>query len=272
MGDRLGRFGLATEGGALTPGTAEQFVLEQLMRSFALQQARAGAPSAPTSGFDSFLQARQGGAGRNPFVPQQSTANIVRQQTDALNAALQSRGLTGGFTTNPIAPIPLEQRRGVSGGAGAELFNQGFFGQTFGTGERVGSSQDIASLFPDEEQGLAAIRELFGQNPNLGQQVFRSGQNIADQLQKIRDQKISGGNVLGPLKVLTAGIGFPGAAQNIIGRSLPSLSSFGGKLPLGFENIAQIGNAVFNPPGARSSTSFSPDQFAGIESFLAGRR
>ncbi len=272
MGDRLGRFGLAAGADPLTPANAQDFVLEQLLRSFALQEARG---AAPTLAAPSRFPFQQRGPTGNPFLPRQSRTNIVREQTAALNAALQSRGIVGGFTVNPLNPISLEQRRSAGGGAGAELFNQGFFGQTFGSGKRIGSSQDIASLFGSERQGIDAISQLFGQNPQLRQQIFRGGQNIADQLQKIRDQKISGGPIGGPLKVLTAGIGFPGAAQNIFGRALPSFGGFGGasKFPLGLQNIASIGNAVFNPPGARTSTSFSPTNLsAGFGQFLASRR
>ncbi len=213
MGDRLGRFGFGLDDGkTLTPALMQEFLRQQILSSFATAEGLGAVPGAPKSS--------------NPFTALTSgnSFDLFKQQGSAVNAALQSRGLStrpfegaGGFGgLQPVAPRQVNFTEGA--------FPKEFFTDLFGGNAPNPNSFNIAGLGFTEAQALAALDARFQSDPNLGLQAFRAVQNQADALQKIRDSKVSGGPIGGPLKVASFGLSALGLSPtSLLGGSLPQL-------------------------------------------------
>ena len=134
----------------------------------------------------------------------------MEQQAGAVNAAIKSRGLaTRSFKVGgAFSGLQTQAPRSVGFTEGA--FSKDFYTNIFGGNAPNPNSNTISGLGFSEKDALASLKSAFSNNPDLALQTFRATQNQADALQKVRDSKISGGNIGGPLAVLTAGLGFTG--------------------------------------------------------------
>jgi len=196
MGNRLARFGFGLDAGeTLTPALMEQYLREQILSSYATAEGLSDYPTSTST---------------NPFAITDNS--YLKQQASAVNAARASRGLSprpfaGGGGFGGLQAVAPRQT-----GFGETAYGKDFWGTIFGGNAPNPNSFDIAGLGYSEADALTSLETAFANDPNLSMATFRSAQNQADALQKIRDSKISGGPIFGPLRVLTAGLGFPGSA------------------------------------------------------------
>lgn len=233
MGNRLERFGFTLHTGeTLTAENARTFVKNQIAASFAFKAGRASSPTLSKSGVvfnrtitaknpdgTAFVPARPGIGLHGVGAPTKNevTAAVQTLQLQAINSEYSKRGLSASLSLSPFNNPYGDGDVTLRVPSGAETFNQHFFGAVFGTGPRIGGTADIAGLFESEEAANGAVDYLFDSNPDAGLNVFKASQDIADQLQTVRDHKISGGNILGPLKVLSFGLDVSGLGSKLSG-------------------------------------------------------
>ena len=186
MANRLLSFGFGVKGAdptkpdTVTAANIKQFMRDQVSQTFQFQ-------SQPVN--------RTGIAGLNPFG----------QRSDGGSPFV-------GFGQGAV-PQGTGAKTVYNPGAGPATFQQQIFPALFGAGK---NDTTIKGLFGTEAEGLAAIDALFAKDPQIGDRLFKSTQDIANQLQATRDDRQSGGPAGGPLKVLTAGLGFTGAGNALL--------------------------------------------------------